>query len=169
MAVERKVLRIAAEYEEICIQEYEYFGWKLESSQDCYEESVGVEYDIAFQPWLVSYTNSYVKIILTRDTNMKHYNELAELEIKYFADKEMSMDYDEKAKFGGGYIALIVFSFIFALIGLAISIFATIIFAAIGILIIVFRTKACKKNQAIADWALEEMAHAIIDAEELLK
>ncbi len=38
MAYERKVLRIAAEFEEICIQEFEYFGWELESSPDCYEE-----------------------------------------------------------------------------------------------------------------------------------
>ena len=169
MAYERKVLRIAAEFEEICIQEFEYFGWELESSQDCYEEYEQVEYDIAFQPWLVSYSNSYVKLILKRNTSMKHYDELVELENKYFADKQMSMDYDEKAKFGGGFIALIVFSFLFALVCLVVNIIGTIIFAAIGILIIVLRKKACKKNQEIADWALDEMAHCILDAEDLLK
>ncbi len=100
---------------------------------------------------------------------MKHYDELVELENKYFADKQMSMDYDEKAKFGGGFIALIVFSFLFALVCLVVNIIGTIIFAAIGILIIVLRKKACKKNQKIADWALDEMAHCILDAEDLLK
>ena len=161
MAVERKILRIAAEYEEICIEEYEYFGWKLESSQDCYEEYEQVEYDIAFQPWLGSYSNSYVKVVLTRDKNMKWYDKLAELENKYFADKQMSLDYDEKAKFGGGLIFFIIVLYLLALVSLAISIFGTLLF--------VLRLRACKKNKEIADWALEEMAHCIIDAEELLK
>ena len=169
MAKERKILRIASEYEDICIEELEWFGWELESSQDCYEEYEQVEYDIAFQPWLVSYSNSYVKVILTRDKGMKHYNEIAELENKYFADKQMSIDYEDKAKFGGGLIFFIVVLYLLALVSLAISIFGTLLFGVVATLILVLRLRACKKNKEIADWAINEAASAINDAEELLK
>ena len=168
MSVERKYLRVSREDEANTIEEYSYFGWQVASSQDVYSQGVDIQYDLMSNPWLVTSTVDYVKLILERDTDMPHYEELKELENTYFANMNMYIDY-YGTTFGIGRGILVGFLFLlgFGAFAEPKGIIPGIICILIGILIIVFRRKKIKKNNMISQTGLQNAADAMNKAQEI--
>ena len=83
MSVEIKSVDVANEAEEVRINFYQHFGWKLKSSQRVSDRAGGVD---------------FTKLVLERDTNINNYQEICELEQQCYAILE---EIDEMPDFVG--------------------------------------------------------------------
>ncbi len=168
MSVERKYLRVSREDEANTIEEYSWFGWKVVSSQDVYSQGIDIQYDVVAQPWLVTSTVDYVKIILERDNDLPHLDELKELEITYFANMNMYIDY-YGTSFGVARGFVVGFLILIGFGAMAESIIAGLVMFAIAALIIFLRKKKIAKNNLISQTGLQNAADAMNRANELYK
>ncbi len=82
MSIEIKTLDVANEAENQTIRVYQYFGWKFKSSQRIYNKNTSLEKREG-DLYAVTETMDYTKLVFERDTNMKNYQRLRELELKY--------------------------------------------------------------------------------------
>ena len=88
MSIEIKTMDIANEAEELCINLYQSFGWKLKSSQRVFNQTsrpVGT-----ISAGNVAYVHSetetvdFTKLVFERETTMENYGKLCQLEREYF-------------------------------------------------------------------------------------
>lgn len=82
MSIEIKTLDVANEAEEQAIQLYQRFGWKFKSSQRIFNKNTSLERRNG-ETYAVTETVDYTKLVFERDTNMKNYQRLSELENRY--------------------------------------------------------------------------------------
>lgn len=76
--IESKSMKVATAQEQDCIDTMADFGWGLKSSQEINVRESHVEYDQS----VITHEN-YVKLVFTRDTAMKNYDEIKQLEATY--------------------------------------------------------------------------------------
>ena len=94
MAKETKSISVHPDDEQETIDLYQTFGWKLQSSQeifnqDTYYKSSGDRID------RVTNTTNYVKLVFARETTMPNYSKLSALENEY---NNVEFPYQQSAK-----------------------------------------------------------------------
>lgn len=82
MSQETRSIQVAPSEEQSTIELYQLFGWELKSSQEIFNQSSHLERD-GDSINQVTTTTNYVKLVFQRDTEMKNYRELADLERQY--------------------------------------------------------------------------------------
>lgn len=81
--LESKSLSVSPEMEHEAIETYQKFGWELKSSQEIFNKDSHQELR-GDSVYSVTETTNYVKLVFQRDKDMPYYNEVCEIEDKYF-------------------------------------------------------------------------------------
>lgn len=148
--LESTSLSVSPSKEQEAIETYQKFGWELKSSQEIFSKDSHNEVR-GDSLYSVTETTNYVKLVFQRDKDMPYYNEICEIEKKFFEalNREPSYSYS-KAPLIIGIIIAVIGAFVLLsgdltekLIGLPIT--------ALGILIIVWRVKTKNKKEAEYD------------------
>ena len=110
--LESTSLSVSPSKEQEAIETYQKFGWELKSSQEIFNKDSHNEVR-GDSLYSVTETTNYVKLVFQRDKDMPYYNEICEIEKKFFEalNREPSYSYS-KAPF---FIILIIFCFFFVL------------------------------------------------------
>lgn len=82
MAQENKSISVLPAQEQAQIDLWADFGWDLKSSQEIFNRDSHLE-GRSSGTYSVTTTTNYVKLVFTRDTNMKNYNEIAAIEREF--------------------------------------------------------------------------------------
>ncbi len=82
MAKETKSISVHPDNEQSTIDLYQTFGWELQSSQEIFNKDSHLERD-GDNINSVTTTTNYVKLVFARNTEMKNYRQLADLENRY--------------------------------------------------------------------------------------
>ena len=83
MAMEFKTLDVENCFERLTIRVHTNFGWKLKSSQRVYDRNTRLE-NRNGDTYAVTETMDFTKLVFERDTEMKHYYALKDLEDEYY-------------------------------------------------------------------------------------
>lgn len=83
MAKESKSISVLPSEEQSTIQVYQTFGWELQSSQEIFNRDSHLEKDNNGDINSVTTTTNYVKLVFCRNTEMKNYHQLVDLERRY--------------------------------------------------------------------------------------
>lgn len=83
MAMEIKTLDISNDAEDTTIQLYQDFGWNLKSSQRVFNRDSHLE-GSGDSVYSVTNTVDFTKLVFERDKSMPHYEEIKELEDRFF-------------------------------------------------------------------------------------
>ena len=157
-------LSVAPEKEQEAIETYQSFGWELRSSQEIFNKDSHQEAR-GDSIYSVTETTNYVKLVFQRDKDMPYYNEVCEIENKYFdLLNRKPIYYCGNAPIVIGALFLLPGAF-FLYVGAQYSgtssgaalLIMGLIIAALGLLIIVkrLRTKSRKKaeyNEQTKKW-----------------
>ena len=82
MAKETKSISVHPADEQETIEQYQAFGWELQSSQEIFEKDSHLERS-GNNINQVTTTTNYVKLVFSRETTMPNYHQLTKLENQY--------------------------------------------------------------------------------------
>lgn len=149
--LESKSLSVSPSMEHEAIETYQKFGWELKSSQEIFNKDSHQEQH-GDSIYSVTETTNYVKLVFQRDKDMPYYNEVCEIEDKYFN----LLNHKPIYYFGHGLLILgllltVAFGFLSIFLLTVAEDIEGLIFAplaALGIFIIVRRIKTRNKLKA---------------------
>lgn len=87
---ETKSISVHPSYEQNQIDLWADFGWALLSSQEIYSKDTHTE-SRSDGNYSVTETTNYVKLVFQRDTEMKNYNEIRQIEKEFDSQKEVAI------------------------------------------------------------------------------
>lgn len=148
--LESKSLSVSPDKEHEAIETYQKFGWELKSSQEIFNKDSHEELR-GDSVYSITETTNYVKLVFQRDKDMPYYNEVCEIEDKYFD----LLNHKPFNYYGNGLLIMgVLLAIIFGLVSLFFIIADTsellILSApltALGVFIIVRRIKAKNKQE----------------------
>lgn len=147
--LESKSLSVSPDKEHEAIETYQKFGWELKSAQEIFNKDSHEELR-GDSVYSVTETTNYVKLVFQRDKDMPYYNEVCEIEDKYFD----LLNHKPFNYSGNGLLILgVLLAIIFGLVSLffIIADASLLIFSApltaLGVFIIVRRIKAKNKQE----------------------
>mgnify|MGYP004568849089 CR=1 FL=1 len=144
--LESTSLSVSPSMEQETIEIHQKFGWELKSSQEIFNKDSHNEVrgDYVYN---VSETTNYVKLVFQRDKDMPYYNEICEIETKYYN----TLNSKPLNSYSG---VLMVIGIIITLLGVFFLLSRSlwpIPIIALGIFIIIMRIKVKKGKKAEYD------------------
>ena len=94
MAKETKSISVHPHKEQETINQYEAFGWEVQSSQEIFNRDSHLERS-GNQISSVTTTTNYIKLVFSRETTMRNYDKLTKLEARF---NSVKFPYRESAK-----------------------------------------------------------------------
>lgn len=85
MARETKVITVAPANEQYNIEVFQNFGWELMSTQEIYNAYSGLHVNSKGEIGNAGDKTNYVKLAFTRNTEMRNYRQIVELEKQFWA------------------------------------------------------------------------------------